>query len=52
MDKKSIEWHRYKRDIYKKARMWAAMTCEELAIEGIEARLRLKLKAPIKRLNN
>jgi len=50
MDRKSIEWHKYKRDVYRKARMFAAMTCEELAIEGIEARLRLKLTPKPKRV--
>jgi len=42
MDKRTIEWHEYKLEIYKKRGMLASVTCEELAIEGIKAREKLK----------
>jgi len=47
MTRKSLEFHEYKRDLYKRLGMWAAMTCEELAIEGIKAKARhLKREKP------
>lgn len=45
MDHKSIEWHEYKLDIYKRRGMTASIVLEEMAIEGIKAKSkRLKTK--------
>lgn len=40
MDHKSIEWHEYKLDLYKRRGMTASIVLEEMAIEGIKAKAR------------
>ena len=47
MDKKSIEWHKYKLDLFKRRGMTASIVLEEMAIEGIKAKARI-LKGQIK----
>ena len=41
MDRKSIEWHEYKLDIFKRRGMTASIVLEEMAIEGIKAKARI-----------